>query len=373
MSQSSNLKSPAKELRAPIVSHPIKAASIKLPELQETLKKVASARSKFHVRKVGMLVRWENDNTGAEKDLDTMGAIMKSLGVQSNKFIIPKSAEDPSWNLIANFQKLFEQCTKSSLPSLFIFYYAGHASYDESLYFTSGDKSILWRTIASHLEAKVSVDSLIILDCCHAGAAARQPASPRNIHLMAACGAHEITSQRSYRTSFTQRLFRAMQAFRTQGSFTTAEWYERLQIERPKNAPYPVFETLSGTGSIGLVWSGSGPSRIPRPMSGVSQKHVLVKLTLEGQRDAVESFSKAIRQLPPNMKVEICGAFETDASVLLIIHMSWQGWVLWSNVVPLDFIGVALGPALLPRVGIPPVLASEENVPLGNLSLKEKR
>lgn len=296
-----------------------------------------------------MLVRWEDDDTGAEKDLITMEAILKPLGVQSNTFIIPNSTKNPTWSLYDNLHNLLGQCVNSSLPSLFILYYAGHASLAGSaLYFTSRNQKFLWRSIGSVLEAAQSVDSLVILDCCHAAAAPRLPDSATNIHLMAACGVHKTASERSNRTSFTQRLCRAMQTLKDQETFTTAEWYERVQLEKPKNVPYSVFETLSGTGTISLVWSDINPSRLPRSISGVSQKHVLVKLTLEGQRDAVESFSKAIRQPPPNMKVEIRDAFETDASVLFILHMSWEGWVLWSNVVSLDFVGVTLGSALLP-------------------------
>ncbi|KXG46468.1 uncharacterized protein PGRI_053240 [Penicillium griseofulvum] len=383
MVQSPKLKSAAKQPAAEIsssipTSFPAKPIStIKLPGLQAALQKVASARGRFHVQKIAILVRWENDDTGAENDLVTMESILKPVGVQCNRFVISNSDTKPAWSLKEKTNKLLSQCVRSSLPSLFVFYYAGHSGlYDGALYFTSRQKKIIWRSVSGNLECAQSVDSLVILDCCYAAAETRLPDWTTNIHIMAACGAHEIASDRSNRASFTQRLFRAMQNFKGQEKFTTAEWYQQVQLEKPKNCPHAMFEMLSGTGTVSLVFSDASPSRLPRPISGVSQKHVLVKLTLEGQReprDIVAGFSKAIESLPPNMKVEIRDAFETDASVLFILHMSWEGWVLWTSVTHLDFVGVTLGPTLIARAAIPPIPTSQENILLENLSLKEDK
>ena len=73
MVQSPKLKSAAKQPAAEIsssipTSFPAKPIStIKLPGLQAALQKVASARGRFHVQKIAILVRWENDDTGAEE------------------------------------------------------------------------------------------------------------------------------------------------------------------------------------------------------------------------------------------------------------------------------------------------------------------
>ena len=74
MSQLPGLKSPAKQPAAASpstipISFPTKSVSTrKLPDLEAALKKVASARSMFYVRKIGILIRWENDETGTEND-----------------------------------------------------------------------------------------------------------------------------------------------------------------------------------------------------------------------------------------------------------------------------------------------------------------
>ena len=372
------MKSPSKLPAAPSqnqipISFPRKPVSvIKLPHLESALKKVAAARSKFYSQKIAVLVRWDDDNTGAEDDLNTMESILKLVGVKCIRFSIESSAQLPVYGITDKVRETVRPCANSSLPSLFIFYYSGHGAVkDGMLRFTSNGKEVRWSHIFSELHQAELMDHFVILDCCHAAAAIREPDAKSNIHIIAAVGEQEITPARAGIKSFTQRLFRAFQTLKKKESFTTAEWFEQLQIEKPKFAPNAIFETFRGTGQISLILNNQTPSRLPRPISGVSRKHVLVKLTLEGQRNAVESFSRAIRQLPPNMKVEIRDAFETDASVFFMLQMSWEGWVLWTRVVHLEFVGTTLGPSLISRAAIPPVLASEENMPLENLSLKD--
>jgi hypothetical protein len=131
------------------------------------------------------------------------------------------------------------------------------------------------------------------------------------------------------------RLFRVVQHFKGQSSVSTAALFQEIQRQKPRAAPIAVFETLSGTQPIELVFNDHRPSsRIPRPSSHVNEKHVLVKLTLHGHSqipghsDVLESFKNAIQDLLLSMKVEISDAYETDQSIFLIIGMSWEAWSL---------------------------------------------
>ncbi|CAI7630674.1 unnamed protein product [Penicillium bialowiezense] len=291
-----------------------------------------------------------------------METILKLVGIKCFMFSIENAAREPVRGVGEKIKEVLDPLRNSSLPSLFVFYYSGHAAV--------GKDGVLRFT--SHGQEAQLMDHLIILDCCHAAAAIREPDAKYNIHIMAAVGAHDTTPAREGRLSFTQRMFRAFYTFKGQEKFTTAEWFEQLQADEPKFAPDAVFETFRGTGAINLIWDDFKPSRLPRPISAVSKKHVLVKFTLEGERDVVESFSRAVRHLPPNMKVEIRDAFETDASVFFVLQMSWQGWVLWTSITHLEFIGTTLGPSLVSRAAIPPVEASGENITIGTLSLKDR-
>jgi hypothetical protein len=336
---------------------------------------VAASRGNVHARKVAILIRWENDNTGAQDDVVTMGKAMETFDIQYTEHILKAKDAFPGWNLQAEIRKMILDLCDSKLHSLFVFYYAGHGTIvDGNLFFAQGGKRASWSDIRgdffSEQDALRNVDVLVVLDCCYSGAATRTRAQPsRVIQVMASCGPNEGTNPRGQKVSFTMRLFRAVQHFKGQLSVSTAVLFQEIQRQKPRTAPNAVFETLSGTQPIRLVFKDhTSSSRIPRLSSHVNEKHVLVKLTLHGHSqvpghsDVLESFKSAIKDLPPNMKVEISDAYETDQSIFLIIGMSWEAWCLWSMVTHLDFIGVTLGPSLMSRRLVEvPVPVSDEN------------
>ncbi|CAG8885798.1 unnamed protein product [Penicillium egyptiacum] len=351
--------------RAPRVHH--------LPVLKADLKKVAASRGNVHARKVAILIRWENDTTGAEEDIITIGKVMETFDLQYTDHILKAKDPTPGWNLSAKIRKMILDCYHSKLHSVFVFYYVGHgAIVDGNLYFIQDGKRVSWSDIRADFfsedDAVRHVDILGVIDCCYSGAATRAQAS-RAIQVMAACGPNEGTSPRGQKASLTMRLFGAVQRFKGQSSVFTAALFQEIQRQKPRTAPSAVFETLSGTQPIRLVFNDHAPSsRIPRPSSHVNEKHVLVKLTLHGHSqipghsEVLESFKNAIQDLPPSMKVEISDAYETDQSIFLIIGMSWEAWSLWTMVAHLDFVGVTLGPSLMSRRLVEvPVPVSDEN------------
>ncbi|KAJ5753531.1 uncharacterized protein N7511_007684 [Penicillium nucicola] len=208
---------------------------------------------------------------------------------------------------------------------MFIFYHAGHEGpFQGDLSFISHDKRVKWDAVKMCMDSDESMDCFAILDCCHV--ATRYPSSKGLFRVMTSSGNHETASPRGQKTSVTQRLFRAMQRFKPQDSFTTAQWFQQVHLEQPKNAPSAVFQTLNGIGTIKLVFDRKQdtPFRLPRPIYGLTRKDVLVKLTIEGQRDVVNCFSTATHSLPAHTRLEIQDAFETYASVLFLLHMSWE-------------------------------------------------
>jgi len=383
MSESTELISPTTShhsapdpLESTAVSFPSRALRVHyLPVLKADLKKVAASRGNVHSRKLAILIRWENDNTGAEEDVITMGKVMETFGIQYTDHILKAKDPTPGWNLSAQIRKMILDCYHSKLHSLFVFYYVGHgAIVDGHLHFIQGGKRVSWSAIRedffSESEAVRHVDILGVIDCCYSGAVTRAQASTSRVaQVMAACGPNERTSARGQKVSFTMRLFRAVQHFKGRLSVSTAALFQEIQRQRPLAAPIAVFETLSGTQPIRLVFNDhTSPSRIPRLPSHVNEKHVLVKLTLRGHSqipghsEVLESFKNTIQDLPPNMKVEISDAYETDQSIFLIIGMSWEAWSLWTMVAHLEFVGVTLGPSLVPRRHVEvPVPVSDEN------------
>lgn len=385
MSEPSDPVSPATSHRSAPVSFPSTPPSFpkrvplvhQLPVLKAELKKVAAARGNVYAQKVAILVRWEDDNTGAEEDLMTMSKVMETFDIQWTKHVLETTDPIPGWTLGDKIRKMLLDCCHSKLHSLFVFYYAGHGIIeDNNLSFASFQKRVSWSNIRTQIasnenaDALRRVDVLGVLDCCYSGAATRAQTS-RTFQVMAACGPDEVTNPRGQKFSFTMRFFRAVQQFKHQSSVTTAALFQEIQRQKPRTAPNAVMVTLSGIQPITLVFKDHGtPSRIPHLSPHVNEKHVLVKLTLHGHsqvpghKAVLESFKTAIQDLPTNMKVEISDAYETDQSIFLVMRMSWEAWSLWTMVSHLDFIGVTLGPSLMsPRLIEVPVPVVGENRP----------
>ncbi|KAJ5138281.1 uncharacterized protein N7515_003129 [Penicillium bovifimosum] len=327
--------------RTPLVHH--------LRKLKADLEKVAASPGNVYERKVALLVRWDNDTTGETKDIGTMTDTMKTFGIQCTNFLLQAKDEGQGSTLRHKISTMIAECRASKVHSLFVFYYVGHGAIagDGSLYFVQGDNGISWTKIRGELVYDVyeekdrasmrRVDVLCVLDCCYSGAATRAGATAGNVaQVLAACGPRETTQARDPSTSFTMRLFSAAHHFRQAGQATvsTAALFQRMQEERTPTTPHAVLETL---------------------LRHVNEKRVLVKLTLHGRSpmpghsDVFENFKQAIQNLPPNMKVEISDAYETDQSIFIILGMSWEAWALWTMVAHLDFVGVTFGLSLMRR------------------------
>jgi hypothetical protein len=95
---------------------------------------------------------------------------------------------------------------------------------------------------------------------------------------------------------------------------------------------------------------------------------VLVKLALDGRcRETTKMFRDTIQQLPGNLTIALVDAYETDASALVLVRISWHVWVRFSEVRDLEVIGVIIGNSLmheLDTVGtMHPINQAGENIP----------
>ncbi|KAJ5550890.1 hypothetical protein N7535_001172 [Penicillium sp. DV-2018c] len=285
-----------------------------LPKLRADLEKVAASRGNVHERKVALLVRWDNDTTGADQDVKTMGEILQRFGIQCTNLLLDPNDEDPSWTLVHKIHTMITECRASKVHSLFVFYYVGHGAIGDngSLYLVEGGHGISWTTIRGHFVYGVHqekqraamrlVDVLCVLDCCYSGAATIAGETAGNVaQVLAACGPKERINTRGQEVSFTTRLFRAVQHFEGQASVSTAALFQEVQRKRQEQPSLPnaVLETLVGTQPIRLAFDNhASSSRIPPPLVHVNKKDVLVKLTLHGRShmpghsDVFESFNK---------------------------------------------------------------------------------
>lgn len=317
-----------------------------------------------------------NDDTRADDDVATMVKMMDYFGIKHETHIFRTTEREPlmGWRLTSRINQILGKCIETEENSLFVFYYVGHGQiFNGELHLGSNvQAAVPWPDIKHHLAKNLDdmrkIDVLAILDCCYSGAATRSQGQ-RTMQVLAACGPTETASARGQKISFTQRVFRAAGTFWTQGSVTTAALFQEIQkdddkrekTQRKKNmplSPKAVMETLGGIRPIKLVFasterptSSSSPQSLSLsptspPDRKATAKHVVVRLTLKGEGDEVEVFKRAVKDLPDAMKVEVIDAFETDSSIFLILHMSWECWALWTMVAKLEFIGVTRGPSL---------------------------
>ncbi|KAJ5747512.1 uncharacterized protein N7511_009208 [Penicillium nucicola] len=338
------------------------AITTPLPFLKKQLQRVANARPNSYARKLAILVHWEEDESNAKEDINTMEAIMKTFGIQSIVHTLRQKGPATIWNLLSRIQKMLGECHATDENCLFVFYYAGHGSIEEgSLHFApiegvSSQSSVEWSRVSATLsdEHLTKIDVFTVLDCCFSGLATRS-SSRRVCHIIAACGYNESTTARGWSISFTQRIFRAVQHLRSATHTTTAELFAEIQRQKPKLAPNAVFKTLGGGAQpIKLLFSPAGsqslsssPSRIPRL---AASKNVLVKLTMKGDgHHAFSTFKEAITGLPDVLSVDVLDAYDTDHSFFVLLKMTWECLCYWSTVLDVELVGVIHGPSLVHR------------------------
>jgi hypothetical protein len=205
----------------------------------------------------------------------------------------------------------------------------------------------MWSTIQIALfsedDALKDVDVFGFLDCCYSGTARSH--IERTSQILAASGAKEFSQSRNEGILFTQRFGTAVRALQNRGGpmMTTASLFEEIMKHKPGNAATPKLSNLGGTKPISLPFkkiTPASPSRRPiqSPSTGTTEKHVLVKLTVDGQSD------KALREMHEAIRVE---AFQTDRSILILLRMTREAWARIDAAVSLDIVGTVIGPSLL--------------------------
>ena len=354
---------------------PSKAPQVhRLSDLKQKLQKVAESRGKQYGRYMAVLVHWALDNTNAEQDVATMkGVLEHTFGFDVVKVVlIAANNPYPGWTVESSIQELLQKHLDPNVHSLLVFFYAGHGTmFQDDFYLTTNKKMILWSRLQetifgeSQCEFKSKLDALAILDCCFSGRAARTR-SGRITQILAA--SMDGTWHRGKGPmSFTQKIERAIMSLRQFGStVSTASILSKIIEQDPR--PKPSLITISGSHPIVFTFNQKvqPKSKIPVPLKHVNSKHVLVKLTVHGNKDAFESFSRVIKGLPAGMAAEITDAYETDQSFFCLLQMTWETFAILSMAIDLEQVGTTVGPSLVHKTGLTeldPAQGHAENVP----------
>ncbi|KAJ5899152.1 hypothetical protein N7495_003896 [Penicillium taxi] len=331
-------------------------------DLKKDLQKIADAHRKIYDAKIAILVRWKDDNTGAEADCQTMIDLFRKLQINYQVYIIDPAHRDYGAKTTNQVNQMMERCHSFNRDTLAIFYYCGNgADHNGVLNFASKGSLISWLFIHcelfenKHLYPKVDV--LAILDCCYSGLATQGSVIGQSHQILAACQPSEIAKMRSPQSiSFSQRIFKAVMYIKSrQMTASTSEIYDQLVTDLPKSAPEPILKIICGVAPITFDLNlagpspGGPPSRIPPSIIMKKTQNVIAKLVVTGDiKNIPELFNQSIRNLPPNMSVHIIDCYEIDKSALFLLRMSYEALSWWQMVVDIERIGIAIGPSLKP-------------------------
>ncbi|PVH82323.1 hypothetical protein DL98DRAFT_586663 [Cadophora sp. DSE1049] len=198
-----------------------------------------------------IIVSWSDDDMDIYDELVDLKNAFASLNfTHIQMFFIP--SQNPFDSLLKEIQ---EQKLKASVEnSLMVVYYGGHGhlSTNRRLHITaireSKHPSIDWTSMQATLEG-AEIDVLLILDCCHASAAASSfeqdyeddPEPRKRLEILAGCGFDSVTREVG-RYSFTKALTAELKArSKRERVFSVAQLFQSLHArmlrQHPSNIP----------------------------------------------------------------------------------------------------------------------------------------
>ena len=206
-----------------------------LTQVQEIVKAVFpnSSKSRYSAVHV-LLLSWEDDDLKVNVEVDQLqNTFEKWYGFNvSNKKIPSEKAHSALGRVIRDFSERLGQG-----DNLLIVYYGGHGYLNESrqpiwLCNQQPDSpSVKWFAHQTDLE-EVEADTLILLDCCHAGGSDGDVAKGTK-EVIAACGFNAGTPGVGDH-SFTKSLIDTLKSLSSGPSFTASSLHHRV-LERLKN------------------------------------------------------------------------------------------------------------------------------------------
>ncbi|KAK9329149.1 hypothetical protein V1520DRAFT_392535 [Lipomyces starkeyi] len=335
------------------------SASIPIQEFRAKLQEAVEARgASYHSIKV-FIFRFEDDDTGADKDANTFSGCMRDVfGIDDvEDFAIEKTSKFPGFDI--HNRILAEAKQLLGVRSLLIIVYIGHAVIDTEsnrlqLISENGKQKLLWNMIhepflASTDDSLQNVDVLAVLDCCYAGSAVRAGGN-RSVQLLAACDDGSTVRSRKDGVTFTQRLRRAAYALQNAGKVLVSveTLYGELQRSKPPTAPDTVHKIIGSARPLVLPLKHRSPSSLGHSVPCGNETTVLFKFSLAGgPNDVVLSeFQQLTKTIPGEFKVTIENAYESN-SVVFLCRSSWETFARLRSTLDCVFIASIKGASLV--------------------------
>lgn len=158
--------------------------------LRNRIEAALDQRGRRYAHVFSFYVRFEADDTSAEKDSSNFEDILKMLGLpEAKKIIISPTDKIPGWTITGCIRDMLQERVEKAGRALIIGHYAGHGglSTDNQLYFAASTANqtriAMYQPTFGHLMDPSGVppetDVCVIIDSCFSGAVTRgsQPAN----------------------------------------------------------------------------------------------------------------------------------------------------------------------------------------------------
>ena len=379
------------------------AAGSEVSQLRTRIEAALDQRSRHYACYFTFAIRYEKDDTSAEKDMANFQTILKMLGLPvAMELVIPADDVTPLWTLINWWAKLIATRKLNAGRALIIGHYAGHGGLNShgQLFFQASpqypahflyEKSFDIFFEESNIPPETDV--CIILDACYSGVATRGDGGRTwTAELIAAVGPEQKAlenwsySARVQNQSFTSRLVDevAREVGKGATGIVLADIVSTLRqhsnpdrmpiyqlkagkfanrIPSLKNVQFPPHQrtssqhqrrqaTLSAPASSSVSGSITSPfhgslqpsATTSSDLSAVFQVHLQ---TVDPTGPEAQMLLDWLLSLGAELGIEVMGVYKTTKSTTLLFHGPWTLWARLNGLSGFELVCEATGGNLL--------------------------
>ncbi|KAJ9235831.1 hypothetical protein DTO169E5_5994 [Paecilomyces variotii] len=297
-------------------------------QFRDSLEKAVDQHGKVYSKSFALHVRWEEDNTEAQRDCDNFRNFLAAFGFPAPVILtLEKKDPAPGWKLQEKATKMFEAALNYSPQGRCIcfIHYTGHGTVGphDNLFFTSasGNKTINANLLIDQFVAPgmfsydALVDVVIVLDCCYSYLATKSTKPvKRSVDILAAVDANApgafIPGQR---VSFSAKLATKVAQLKGMGR-ETVDMAELIAILRAESSQRkPTHAVPLGVTSARLPFPGSTPGL--RPSGPPALRAVFgIEVDRDFSDQELRNLMGWLRSLSPNVGLTLDGVYKTSST-----------------------------------------------------------
>jgi hypothetical protein len=313
--------------------------SITKAEFELAFEGAVSRRAAHYTNFYALHVRWEDDNTNADRDENSFREMVQLLGFPSpDVHVIPKSDPIPGFELRSQVSKVLVKAVHTLGRSIFIIHYSGHGGANDlnelELCSLSGKKIaangfLLDITTDMMIGLDQPVDIIVIFDCCYSSLAARNTNPQSRIVEILSAGdkSDPVAFAAGTKNSLTSKLLIEIRSRSQRGDKVVeiADVIDKLQQSSPVKKPG--YAATLGISSITLplnttttaaMANPTPPKSVPGLLATFSV-HVSKTFNKQELKDLVGWLEKMPKVKSASLKLE---SVKTTNSMLFIFESS---------------------------------------------------